>query len=75
ILCALKGSPKGRLTLEEMYKAIEERFPFYMTYKPYRNSIRHNLSLNSMFIKVARPITDPGKGCCEYCTSVPRAGD
>ncbi|EJD49788.1 hypothetical protein AURDEDRAFT_59112 [Auricularia subglabra TFB-10046 SS5] len=36
ILCALKGSPKGKLTLEEMYKAIEDRFPFYSTYKPYR---------------------------------------
>ncbi|KAG9028435.1 hypothetical protein FRB95_006513 [Tulasnella sp. JGI-2019a] len=60
---AIEGSRNGRLTLAELYSAIENRFPWFLTCgNGWKNSIRHNLSLNKSFIKVARPITEPGKG-------------
>ncbi|KAG8883147.1 hypothetical protein FRB97_007082 [Tulasnella sp. 331] len=60
---AIEGSRSGRLTLAELYSAIETRFPWFLTCgNGWKNSIRHNLSLNKSFIKVARPITEPGKG-------------
>ncbi|KZW00242.1 hypothetical protein EXIGLDRAFT_797815 [Exidia glandulosa HHB12029] len=60
---AIKGSPNGKLLLEDIYYAIESRFPYFRTAAPgWKNSVRHNLSLNPCFIKVARPLTDRGKG-------------
>ncbi|KAF8526277.1 hypothetical protein BU17DRAFT_19758, partial [Hysterangium stoloniferum] len=64
VKCAIGGSPRERLTLSEIYLAMELRFPYYRTadQKSWRNSVRHNLSLNNQFERVPRPITEPGKG-------------
>lgn len=60
---ALGESKEGQLSLSEIYKWIRENFGYYKTADPaWQNSIRHNLSLNKMFVKVKRPSGDPGKG-------------
>ncbi|KAI5180851.1 hypothetical protein PAEPH01_2773 [Pancytospora epiphaga] len=60
---ALECSPEGKLTLSEIYKWVETVYPFYKTADPvWKNSIRHNLSLNTVFKKIPRPETSKGKG-------------
>lgn len=52
ILEALQSSPDGQLVLSEIYAYIEEHYPYFRTAsKGWKNSIRHNLSLNKSFIK------------------------
>ncbi|KFV93059.1 Forkhead box protein I3, partial [Fulmarus glacialis] len=58
---AILSSPTNKLNLAAIYKYIEDNFPFYKNKgRGWRNSIRHNLSLNDCFIKVGR--CEDGKG-------------
>ncbi|XP_009687828.1 forkhead box protein D3-A [Struthio camelus] len=58
---AILSSPANKLNLAAIYKYIEENFPFYRNKgRGWRNSVRHNLSLNDCFIKVGR--CEDGKG-------------
>ncbi|KAJ3884982.1 hypothetical protein GG344DRAFT_10159, partial [Lentinula edodes] len=61
---AIAGSPNLRLSLGEIYHAIQERFPYYknLTNKKWQGSIRHMLSLKAEFIQIPRPVTEPGSG-------------
>ena len=58
ILC----SPSLRCCLKDIYSFIEEKFPQLPEKSPnsWRNSVRHNLSLNECFIKSSR--CENGKG-------------
>ncbi|OJT03346.1 Fork head domain transcription factor slp1 [Trametes pubescens] len=62
---AILGSPQRRLTLQEIYRTLEDRFEWFRLNKhdkSWQNSIRHNLSLYKCFRRVSKPITEPGKG-------------
>ena len=63
-------APNRRLQLSQIYKQISDTFSYYRVAKDsWKNSIRHNLSINKAFTKVQRPKDDPGKGA--YWTIMP----
>ncbi|KAM4651781.1 forkhead box protein D4-like [Discoglossus pictus] len=63
IALVLQESPERRLSLSGIYRAIEQRFPYYRHLDPkgWQNSIRHNLSLNDCFIRLSREPGEPGR--------------
>lgn len=55
------SSPSQKLNLASIYAAMEERFPYLRSRGPgWRNSVRHNLSVNECFVKVSR--CEDGRG-------------
>ncbi|XP_058848177.1 forkhead box protein J2-like [Acipenser ruthenus] len=70
---AIKSTPRGRMSLNDIYSWICEQYPYYKnTGAGWKNSIRHNLSLNKCFRKIPRPRDDPGKGSYWTIDSCPK---
>ncbi|XP_069132690.1 forkhead box protein N4-like isoform X2 [Argopecten irradians] len=67
IAMALKNSKNGSLPVSEIYTFMTEHFPYFKTAPDgWKNSVRHNLSLNKCFAKVETPkVTgnNSKKGC------------
>ena len=58
---AILSSPQQKLVLGDIYSYILTNYPYFRNKGPgWRNSIRHNLSLNDCFVKMGRPPN--GKG-------------
>ncbi|KAJ2717333.1 hypothetical protein H4R19_000085 [Coemansia spiralis] len=63
ITYAILQHPRKQMTLSEIYDWLMDHYPYFKTAGPgWKNSIRHNLSLNKMFVRIPRPINEPGKG-------------
>ena len=72
IMMAIQAQPPKRATLNEIYQFLQDRFPFFRgSYTGWKNSVRHNLSLNECFIKLPKGLGRPGKG--HYWTIDPAA--
>ncbi|CAJ1056234.1 hypothetical protein LDENG_00236200 [Xyrichtys novacula] len=55
------ASPSKKLNLSSIYRAMDEQFPHLKSRGPgWRNSVRHNLSVNECFVKVNR--CEDGRG-------------
>ncbi len=52
---AINSTPTKKMTLSEIYSFLQQSFPFFRsTYMGWKNSVRHNLSLNECFIKLPK---------------------
>ncbi|XP_044753514.1 uncharacterized protein LOC123312955 isoform X2 [Coccinella septempunctata] len=66
IAMALKNSHSGSLPVSEIYNFMCKHFPYFKTAPSgWKNSVRHNLSLNKCFEKIEKPALNGAqrKGC------------
>ncbi|KAL3321121.1 Forkhead box protein F1 [Cichlidogyrus casuarinus] len=72
IQMAIKTSEEGKCTLNEIYKYLQGNWEFFRgSYTGWKNSIRHTLSVNDLFVKIPKDINRQGK--THYWTLNPNA--
>ncbi|KAF8371944.1 hypothetical protein PRIPAC_78373 [Pristionchus pacificus] len=65
VALALKNSATGQLAVSDIYTFICEQFPYFRTAPPgWKNSVRHNLSLNKNFQKIEIKHETHGRKSC-----------
>ncbi|GMT08208.1 hypothetical protein PENTCL1PPCAC_30382 [Pristionchus entomophagus] len=65
VALALKSSATGQLAVSDIYTFICEHFPYFRTAPPgWKNSVRHNLSLNKTFHKIELKPESHGRKSC-----------
>ena len=53
IVMAIQATPSRRCTLSEIYNYLQQKFPFFRgNYQGWKNSVRHNLSLNEVRLSI-----------------------
>uniref|UniRef100_H2YMX2 Fork-head domain-containing protein n=1 Tax=Ciona savignyi TaxID=51511 RepID=H2YMX2_CIOSA len=64
IAMSLRHSKMGCLPVSDIYSYMMENFPYFKTAPDgWKNSVRHNLSLNKCFEKVEKASGTQRKGC------------
>merc|ERR1719483_827778 len=60
----LNNAPEKILVLSDIYKAINAKYPYYkLETQRWKESIRHNLSVNKNFVKVEKLAGFEKRGC------------
>ncbi|XP_004709594.1 forkhead box protein N4 [Echinops telfairi] len=75
IAMALKNSKTGSLPVSEIYSFMKEHFPYFKTAPDgWKNSVRHNLSLNKCFEKVENKTSGSSRKGCLWALNAARIG-
>ncbi|XP_060048609.1 forkhead box protein N4 [Erinaceus europaeus] len=73
IAMALKNSKTGSLPVSEIYSFMKEHFPYFKTAPDgWKNSVRHNLSLNKCFEKVENKSGGSSRKGCLWALNLAR---
>ncbi|XP_054227099.1 forkhead box protein N4 isoform X4 [Homo sapiens] len=73
IAMALKNSKTGSLPVSEIYSFMKEHFPYFKTAPDgWKNSVRHNLSLNKCFEKVENKMSGSSRKGCLWALNLAR---
>nr|CAH8843315.1 unnamed protein product [Trichobilharzia regenti] len=71
IFMAIESTPQKCMTVNQIYNWCESNFPFYKhAGAGWKNSLRHNLSINKSFKRLPRDSRGPGRGA--FWTVEPR---
>ncbi|XP_051017922.1 forkhead box protein N4 isoform X2 [Acomys russatus] len=73
IAMALKNSKTGSLPVSEIYSFMKKHFPYFQTAPDgWKNSVRHNLSLNKCFEKVENKSSGSSRKGCLWALNLAR---